>query len=262
MKNIISITLLTMLILSFQANGQSFNDIHWMADEYPPWSYKEDGVAKGLFVDVLIELWKKVGINKSRKDIDILPWARAYKQLQIEPGAALFSMSKTDEREKLGFKWVGPIISDSYISIISKKKKHYKFDSIDNINKTLSVRSLGVVRADSGEHLFVESGGHTKLMQRVVSGDQLVKMLDLDRFAAVSFGTFQFVYLIKKNNINLSEYEFVYALNDATEGGYFGFNKDTDSKIIEAFQKEFDNLVSTGVVKRLLMPYQMNIRHE
>jgi len=251
-----------MLILSFKANGQSLNDIHWMADEYPPWSYKEDGVAKGFFVDVLIELWKKVGINKSRKDIDILPWARAYNQLQIEPGAALFSMSKTNKREKLGFKWVGPLISDSYISIISKKKKDYKFDSIDSVNKTLTVRSLGVVRADSGEHLFIESGGHPELIHRVVDGDQLVRMLDLDRLSAVSFGTFQFVYLIKKNDINLSKYEFVYALNDATEGGYFGFNKNTDTKLIEVFQKEFDKLVSTGVVKRLLVPYKMRIRHE
>ncbi len=93
--------------IAFNVFSQSIDDLKMMTEEYPPFNYTEDGVIKGLSVNIIEMILNKYGSKLTRKDIEILPWDKAYKRLQTENNTVLFAMSKTKERLNL-FKWAGP----------------------------------------------------------------------------------------------------------------------------------------------------------
>ncbi len=244
--------LIILWLLPIVGYSQSVHKVIWMTEEYPPLNYSEEGVRKGQFVEILIEIWKKLGVDTSPKQIKILPWARAYKILQTKPGTALFSMSRTKEREHL-FQWVGPVDIPP-IGIIAKKSKGYRFSSIEEINLTIQSGRMGVVRSDSGEQYFLEKKGDPNLLFKVTSGTQLVKMLKIDRIDAIAYLQNVTVYFMKQNKIDVSQYEFVYPLTEGAQGWY-GFHKRTDPQVIRAFQDAFNELVSDGVIDKINSKY-------
>jgi polar amino acid transport system substrate-binding protein len=86
-------------------------DITYMTEDYPPSNYIENGVLKGVAVDVLKAVWKK--INSKEMHIQLYHWARGYQLALTKPNTMLFAMTRSPEREKL-FKWVGPIYRGRY----------------------------------------------------------------------------------------------------------------------------------------------------
>ena len=77
------------LFISFNLYGdiqkkdvKLLENINFMTEEYPPFNFFSKGEVTGFGVDILLELIKELKINKSRKDIKLLPWARGYKYVQ------------------------------------------------------------------------------------------------------------------------------------------------------------------------------------
>ncbi|MCL9783877.1 transporter substrate-binding domain-containing protein [Vibrio sp. S4M6] len=259
--------LLTFLIIfcSGLAQSASVNDINWYTEEYPPWNYTENGELKGFYVDVLLDLWVKVGINKTKQDIRVLPWARGYHYLNTDPNTALFSMARTAEREKLGILWVGPLETGKRTAIFAKKDKHYRFDSIDDVNQEFtkasvgSINKIGALNKGATGQFFLQIGGSPKALHRVNTTDQLFGMLKNDRVSAISYNMMNAFYVMKKLGMNPKNYEVVFYLTPPTTGGYFGFNKDTDPQLIEVLQKALDELRQEGVIDKHYEKYKPNL---
>ncbi|OMH26712.1 ABC transporter substrate-binding protein [Motiliproteus sp. MSK22-1] len=241
------------LLISSIASGQTVQEITWMTEEYPPLNYTKNGLRKGIFVEVLVEIWKKLGIEASADDIQVLPWARSYRILESTPGTALFAMSRTEGRESL-FKWVGPI-NITPIGIIAKKSKNFNFQSIEQINQRIPSGKLGVVRSDSGEHYFLDKAGSSELIDYHPTGELLIKMLDKDRVEAISYSYGTALFLMRDNNIDSSEYSLVYPLTEQGQG-WFGFNRETNPKTIVLIQKALDELIVEGVIEKIQANYR------
>jgi len=90
-----------------------------MTEQYPPYNFEQNGLLKGIATDIMVEMFKRDGSKKTIKDIQLLPWARGYKDVQDKPNTILFAMTRSAEREKM-FKWVGPI-SPTKIVLHAKK---------------------------------------------------------------------------------------------------------------------------------------------
>ena len=83
MKKLIAIALLlTTTSLYAQTPAEILKQIEaldWMTEEYPPFNYVDkDGKLQGITVDILIEVFKKVGVQLTRDDLKVLPWAHCY----------------------------------------------------------------------------------------------------------------------------------------------------------------------------------------
>lgn len=76
-----------------------------LTEEMKPFNYLEDGFVRGLSADTIGEALRDAGIGYR---MELLPWARAYARTLAEPGAFLFSLARTPEREQL-FAWVAPL---------------------------------------------------------------------------------------------------------------------------------------------------------
>ena len=105
----------------------------------PPKSYLEDGVGKGLYVDILEWVLQDAGY---RYKFEFVPWKRGY--YMAETGkAGIAGLSKTSDRLKI-FDYSDPIYVGELV-IVVKQGKEFEFESIED----LAGKSLAILRGSS-----------------------------------------------------------------------------------------------------------------
>jgi len=241
-------TIVFVLTLFGSAFGNDINEIKWITENYPPFNYVDDeGELRGVTIDILMEIWEKVGLKKTKKDIEVLPWARGMLILKNDDTTCLFGMGINESRKKK-FIFVGSIPNVNR-GIIAKKSKNYSFNSLSEINSGFGDSKIGVVRDDIGQIVFLEQGGNPRLLYQVVSGENLVLMLKLDRIEAIVYGDIPAYKLMKKVKIDYAAYEMFYVFSKGVSG--YAFNKKTDPEIIRKLQQAYDELYRDGIVMRI-----------
>ncbi len=229
--------------------AQDLNSITWVTEEYPPFNYSQDGVATGITVDLLLEIWKRAGVNKTAKDIKVWPWSRGYEMTKKKTGLCLFGMTVTEPRKDL-FKFVSPIPAGAGNVIIAKKSKNMKIDGVDQLKNY----NIGVILKDIGEQLLLDRGINAKDLDHCNTTDCLIKKLEKDRVDAISYSYESTVYHMKQLGIDHTQYEIVYFLMEDHIG--YAFHKDTDPAIIETLQKALDEIRKDGTGKKINAKYQ------
>ncbi len=117
-----------------------------LTEEWKPVSFSENGKVKGLGVEVVQEIIKRLD---SREKIQVLPWARAWELFMKRPNVVLFTMTRTDEREKL-FTMIGPVAIGT-TNFYSKKDRNIKISTLDDARK---VDRIGVYRSAVEEQIL------------------------------------------------------------------------------------------------------------
>ena len=125
-----------------------------LTENLPNLNYMQNGELVGMSVDIVKEIQKKGG---SKKQIQVLPWARAYNIALMDENVVLFSTTYTTSRKDL-FKWICPLIQKRDI-LIALKDSHIKINSLEDAK---NVRRIGTIRNDSKEQLL-KSLGFTNL---------------------------------------------------------------------------------------------------
>jgi polar amino acid transport system substrate-binding protein len=101
-----------------------------VSDNYP-YNFLKEGDIKGIGVDAVIELEKRIGLSFK---IDIVPWSRALITAKNQPNILLFSVARTPEREDEFF-WFGPIAhSDEWFYKLSARSD-IAAQSIDDVTR-------------------------------------------------------------------------------------------------------------------------------
>ena len=109
---ILCIVLLSLLIPSATAANQatSAKDPVYITEQFPPFSYQEDGKLQGISVDLLEKMLGHMNMTLNRDEIKLLPWDQGYQMALQDNNAVIFSTGRIPEREAL-FEWAGPISS-------------------------------------------------------------------------------------------------------------------------------------------------------
>jgi len=219
----IIIALMGMLILSAPADAQQ--KINIMTEDIPPFNFTKDGVVQGISTDTLLMMLEKAGYPANRSAIKVLPWARAYQAVQEEPGSILYSMARTDEREKL-FKWVGPIQEVS-IGLIALKSRKIVINTLEDAKKY----KIGTIRENATEQLLIKSGFDENTLDRIADAELNIKKLQAGRVDMLAFNIPTTYYLMLQMGLSMKDYEVVHTLKKVSFN--FAFHKDTDDKLIE-----------------------------
>ena len=215
--------------------------ITWYTEEFPPYNYKDnDGLATGISVDVLVEMFKRLGVNKTRKDFKILPWARSYKYLQTQPGTALFSTTYTTERLEL-ITFVGPILP-SRVSVIAAKSKNLTISSADELDSLV----VGTIRDAVGEQLARKWGVKESAFNKQNKVANLIRLLSIGRLDVIVYNENVAKYLFKEAGLDPNDYESVYVL-DIGQLGY-AFHKSTKPSVLESLRKTLEQMRIEGVL--------------
>ncbi len=220
--------------------------IRFMTEEYPPFNMSNaDGLATGIAVDVLVGMFERLGVSKTAADVEVLPWARGYKEVQEKPNTALFCMTHTQERDPL-FTWVGPV-APTRISAFALKSRGLTINSPEEMQDL----AAAVIRDDVGDALA--QGAGIKNIDRAATNDQNIKKLNAGRVDIWIYEESVAQWQIKDFGFNPEDYEVVYVLSSAELD--YAFHKDTDTALIEQLQKTLDDMKTDGSYQAILDQY-------
>lgn len=121
-----------------------------LTEELPPLNFTDQGALTGLSVDVVHEIQRRVG---NTDPIEVVPWARGYKDIQEMPNTVLFSTTRTEDRERL-FQWVGPLARWEYVFY----KKRGSPITLDTLDAARDVGSIATYRDDARKQFLKERG--------------------------------------------------------------------------------------------------------
>jgi polar amino acid transport system substrate-binding protein len=206
--------------------------ITFYTEYYPPANYMENDKLVGISVDSLRLMWADLGIGE--QDVLLVPWARGYQNVLKQSSTALFTMSRTPAREHL-FKWVGPIFKSVHV-LMAKKTANLKFK---NLGEVLSYR-VATIQGDVSEISLQQIGFPELNMAKVTDLERAFLMMQLGRVDMLMVSVDGFEHLTKLLNVDPSKYEQVWQVNEI--GNYIAFNLETSDKVIERYQKAFENV--------------------
>jgi len=241
-------TFFTVLILCIflSASFANASDLKIIAEEYPPYSYRIDGVERGIFVDLVQLIQEKLGDTPS--EIKFYPWARGYRMLQAGEVDILLPMSMTAERSTM-FKFVGPVFWDD---IYFYRKKGSKVN-VFNFGDAKEVGKIAVTRDDISHHVLASMGYHNLDYSSGLEFD-FMKLLH-GRADLVPMGRRVISYFFKRTHaLDFKEIERVgppvYFLSS-----YIAFSRQISDTVIKKWQAAFDELRENGEFQKILDKY-------
>jgi ABC-type amino acid transport substrate-binding protein len=110
--------------------------IQLKTENYPPFnmSGEQDSII-GVSTEIVEELFKRAEIDY---ELELLPWQRAFSMALEEANTAVFSTTRTEERESK-FKWVGPIAENNWVFLAKASRSL----SVSNLEEAKSLRVGG-----------------------------------------------------------------------------------------------------------------------
>ncbi len=211
-----------------------------ITEDSGPGNRIENGKAAGYNVEVVREILERVHANDT---IQVFPWARGYAMLQGESHVALFSTTRTPEREHL-FKWVGPTNINTWV-LYKKKGSKWKISTLDDAKK---VGAIGVLRDDAKQKYLVDNG-FTNLDPVNLGMQNAQKLLNgrIDLWFTANLG---FAAETEKAGISMAEFEPVLVLR--RNYLYIAMSKDTPDLTVHRWQAALDAMKKDGTYKAIL----------
>ncbi|WP_083339059.1 substrate-binding periplasmic protein [Chromobacterium sphagni] len=85
-------------------------------EDWPPITFQRNGVADGMAVEVVREIQSRIHDNSP---IEVVPWARGYKELLTSPEVMLFTVGRSEARERQ-MSLLGPIAVSQTVLLARK----------------------------------------------------------------------------------------------------------------------------------------------
>ena len=227
--------------------------IEFYTENSAPFNFEENGELKGIAVDLLLAMSKRADIKLTKKDIKLLPWARAYTLVKLRK-SCLFSTSRIPSREKL-FKWVGPIIYLNHSLIAYNNGKKVEIKKFDELRKY----KIGTIIDDVAETLLLEKGYPKNRLDRI-SGEtgiqRSIMKLFYNRIDLFAYNLYTVRWYAKRMKLNPNLLYEAYLLKTGKkEALYFAFNKNVSDDTIKKLQKALDSIKKDGTYRKILDKY-------
>lgn len=244
--------LITLLLFVSSNNIFSSDNILFRVSDYPPYYFQENGIWKGLSVELMNVLLKEAGYSITYKEI---PWKRALNGMRTGNIDAMANLSITEERSEY-IHFVGPQMDESMVLFVNNDF-NYKIDSLEDIKN---------ISGKIGIHLGLSYGDEfdTKLKNDPDFSDKFSVISDGNKFGMLSkkkrisgFVLNKYVFYYKQSISNEFDtiVEHPYVINQ--DFIYFGFSKNNfNEDQIKQLQKAYLKVKERGDFDRILDKYK------
>jgi polar amino acid transport system substrate-binding protein len=221
-----------------------------LTENLPPLNYVENSVLVGPSVEIVKEIQRRVG---SQEQIQVYPWARAYKMALEDENVILFGMTHTKVRQDK-FKWVGPLATKRDI-LVAKKGSGIKIKDLEDAKK---VKRIGTLRDDTRGRLL-KRHGFTNL--EPVSDEQLnAKKLALGRIDLWAYKIPGLRTVCDLAGVDYTEFEEVYDLREIDL--MIAFSKKTSDSIVQKWRDAFNEILADGTIMQIRKKWNMKLEDD
>ncbi|MCP4160795.1 MAG: amino acid ABC transporter substrate-binding protein [Deltaproteobacteria bacterium] len=207
--------------------------------EEPPGNFSEKGIIKGLSVDFVKEIQKRVN---DKTKIKILPGSRLIKLSLTKKNYVVFSLSRTKAREDK-YHWISLVMRKPLV-MFAKKGSNL---NIKNLNDAKKVKSIGVMRR-SVQHDFL-TNNNFKNIQPVTSHDLNLKKIMAGRITLTYHSMQGMAALCKKLGVDFNNLEPVLILQISKSS--IAMSKRSDISVVKRWQDAAIKIKKDGVFKNL-----------
>ena len=210
-----------------------------LTEELPPLNFTDKGTLTGLAVEVVREIQHRVG---NADPIEVVPWARGYKDALETPNTVLFSTTRTEDRERL-FQWVGPLARWEYVFY----KKRGAPITLNTLDEARRVGSIATYRDDAREQ-FLKERGFTNLDSSPKPASCARKLLEgrVDLWLDSNLTADQ---VIRQIGSDPNEIEPVLTIK--TNYLYIAFSLGTPAAVVQRWQRALDDMNRDGTFGRI-----------
>jgi polar amino acid transport system substrate-binding protein len=221
-----------------------------LTENLPPLNYVDNGTLVGPSVEIVREIQKRVG---SQEQIQVYPWARAYKMALKDENVILFGMTYTKVR-KDKFKWVGPLATKRDI-LVAKKGSGIKIEDLEDAKK---VKSIGTLIDDTRGRLL-ERNGFSNL--EPVSDEQLnAKKLAIGRIDLWAYKIPGLRTVCDLAGVDYTKFEEVYHLREIDL--MIAFSKKTSDSIVQKWRDAFNEMLADGAIMKIRKKWNMKLEDD
>lgn len=233
----LSMTLLAALAVLAAPAGAA--EMKILTADIPPMAFARDGQVTGYCVDVVREIQRRIG---SRAEIELQPWARAYRGALEGDDVILVCPKRTADREAL-FKWVGPLFT-SQTGFYARPADQVRIASLDDAKKLSGI----LAPRDFYSYQYLRDAGFQNL-EATNSTLTMLRMLLGGRRPAMILDQRQLAPLLAEAGARKEEVELVYTA--FTIGSYLSFPKGAPDSLVAQWQRALDAMKQDGSFARI-----------
>ncbi|MFD2206097.1 substrate-binding periplasmic protein [Kiloniella antarctica] len=164
------------------STAKSSEPIQLVTLDYPPYEYTENDEVKGLAVNVVREIFRRLD---HKVEISVLPWARSLKLVERGEVDGIFTIYKTSEREQF-LDYSNEVLMDQEVSLFVRKG--FPVSKINQLTDLAGYNFGARIGVSYGEKFDqADADGTLREVHRVFDGDMLVKLLINSRIDVVPF---------------------------------------------------------------------------
>jgi polar amino acid transport system substrate-binding protein len=212
--------------------------IHFVTENYPPFSFREGDQLKGTSVDLVNMIAKGSGIDDT---IELMPWARALGLAMIEPGYCVFTTVHSAERDQK-FKWVEPMLHSKTL-LVRRAGASVKPKTLEEAK----AYRVGTQRGDFTESILEEH--HFPKIDLAADLDLTMKKLMNDRIDLMPLSD-KYYDKLRREGVGVEA-----ALTLAESTYSIACNKSIPDAVIGRMQSQLDRLIADGTRDRLFKQY-------
>ncbi len=219
----------------------SAQTIHLKTENYPPFNMSGEGSdIIGISTEIVEQLFKRAGVDYT---LELLPWQRAFGMALEEENTAVFSTTRTAERESK-FRWVGPIAENNWV-FLAKSSRNITVASLEEA-KSLRV---GGYQGDAVALYLTDQGFDLDLAPR---DDLNALKINRDRLDLWATGHLLGPYTAKQQDV--SGLESVLTFRETIMS--IAFNINTDADLIDRLNAELQAMKAEGVIREIQDGYR------
>ncbi|WP_339079905.1 transporter substrate-binding domain-containing protein [Pseudomonas sp. TMP9] len=239
---------LLLAMATLASNGVWAAQLHFVTEEFPPFSYSRGATASGAFPEIVEAT---CALLQWRCTIEVLPWRRALQQAEEGVVDGIFTVIQSPARQAAFF--ITPMLVSSGYDFYTQRSSNFQYTQ----SSDLSGRQVGVYGPSGTSFVLQKSVRRTPnvVIKLVTNNQRLLLMLNAGRF-----GEEGVVVLNHDVAKHLIEHEYLYAVRQA---GYLtsieygiGFSrKKVSSAQFQAFNRGLGTLRNNGQLATILQRY-------
>jgi polar amino acid transport system substrate-binding protein len=216
-------------------------------EDSPPGSFSDNGKPAGFAVEIVREILKR---RRHPDTIAIVPWSRGYTLAQSGPNVALFSTSRTEQRENR-FHWVGPLYTQTWV-LYGRKGADIRIRSLEDAKK---IGRIGTYLRDA-KGQYLQSMGFTNLVNTNRNSSNIRHLIEgnIDLWASSDFNM---PYLARQAGFDPDDLEAVVPIRRVSN--YIAFSLGTPLALVRDWQQCLDDIKMDGTYMRIARKYNYSI---